>query len=241
MGECFIVRRGGGGGIGSSAFAVIAVTYPAGSTCTCTCGSKVLRAKDTSGSYLFLIPEAGTWTVRCTDGTDTASTAKSITKQYQVEKVELSYRYYLLKDGVQNTDAAAGAWTWIGYSNKGSITCANGKMLVQMSMDYGGSENLYTGAAYHKNKVNVANYSKLKCTVTAVSNVGGTSYCPKIGLTSDALSGYADISADPTLAASVNASVGTLSIDISALNGAYYVVVQVPGNDSVTVSNIWLE
>lgn len=48
---------------GTKLFAAIGVTYPEGSTCTCTNGTKTLKAKNTSGQWVFAIPEAGTWTV----------------------------------------------------------------------------------------------------------------------------------------------------------------------------------
>lgn len=90
---------GGGGGI-AEAYAAIGVTYPAGSVCTCTKGTKTLTAKDTSGSYLFLIPEAGTWIVSCTDGTDTASESVAITAQYMATTLTLSYSYVLFDRSV---------------------------------------------------------------------------------------------------------------------------------------------
>lgn len=75
---------------GAKAFAVIGVTYPAGSTCTCTEGSKTLKLKDTSGQGFFLIPYAGTWTVTATDGTNTKS--ESITVAEGENKIiNLSY------------------------------------------------------------------------------------------------------------------------------------------------------
>lgn len=79
----------GGGG---KAFAFIVVTYPSGSTCTCTDGTKVLKAKGTTGSFVFNIPYAGTWTVSCTDGTDTATEDIVISTKGQSESVDLSYR-----------------------------------------------------------------------------------------------------------------------------------------------------
>lgn len=79
----------GGGGCGAYAFIIAA--YPEGSTCTAFNGSKTLRAKDTSGSYVFKIPYAGTWTVSCTDGSQTASATVSITSEGQSESVSLSY------------------------------------------------------------------------------------------------------------------------------------------------------
>ena len=41
---------------GAKAFAVIGVTYPAGSVCTCSDGIKTLKLKDTGGQDFFLIP-----------------------------------------------------------------------------------------------------------------------------------------------------------------------------------------
>lgn len=81
-----------GGGGSDNTYAFIVVTYPAGSTCTCVKGSKTLRAKDTTGTWAFQIPEAGTWTVSCTDGINFASANVVISSEGQSESVELSYR-----------------------------------------------------------------------------------------------------------------------------------------------------
>lgn len=86
-----LVNTGGGGG---KVFAFIVVTYPADSVCTCTdsVSGKTLTAKDTTGSYVFEIPSAGTWTVSCTDGSQTAqSDPISITTKGQSKSTELSY------------------------------------------------------------------------------------------------------------------------------------------------------
>lgn len=82
-----IGRTNAGGGGAANAFAAIAVTYPAGSSCTCSSGTKTLRAKDTSGSCLFLIPSAGTWTVSYTNGSKSDSREIGITAYGQLEKV----------------------------------------------------------------------------------------------------------------------------------------------------------
>ena len=95
MGDAFIVRHGGVG----KAFAAIVVMYPAGSTCTCTKGTKTLTAKDTSGSWIFFVPETGTYTVSCTDGTDTASKSVVIDGQYQTKNVVLTYETILYENG----------------------------------------------------------------------------------------------------------------------------------------------
>lgn len=79
---------GGGGG---KLFAIIAVTYPEGSICTCVSGTKTLKAKDTSGSYTFTVPNTGTWTISATNGDKETSTTVEITTEGQVVSVELSF------------------------------------------------------------------------------------------------------------------------------------------------------
>lgn len=53
--------------------ATINATWPAGSTCTCTKGSTTLTAPNTAGSYAFEVTSAGTWTIACTDGSQSSS------------------------------------------------------------------------------------------------------------------------------------------------------------------------
>lgn len=81
------VLSGGAGKV----YAVIGVTYPSGSTCTCTNGSKTLTAKDTSGKAMFVIPYAGTWTVKAVSGSKSTSKTVSITAEGQVETVTLAF------------------------------------------------------------------------------------------------------------------------------------------------------
>lgn len=88
-----------GGGGSNKAYAVITVIYPVGSLCTCSNGSKTLKAKDTFGKYMFLVPEGGTWTVSSTNGTQTASKAVEVTEQYQMLSVSLSYQVVLFENG----------------------------------------------------------------------------------------------------------------------------------------------
>ena len=96
MGEAFITRRGGSG---NKIFAVIGVTYPAGSICTCSNGSKTLTTKDTSGKAMFIIPSAGTWTVTAVSGSKSKSKAVSITTEGQVEVVTLIFETILWEAG----------------------------------------------------------------------------------------------------------------------------------------------
>lgn len=87
-------------GGGAKAFALIGVTYPAGSTCTCTDGTKTLKLKDTSGQGIFIIPYAATWTVTATNGTNTKSQSVEITSNGQSVSMTLSYQLHLFEAGV---------------------------------------------------------------------------------------------------------------------------------------------
>ena len=106
------------GGVGK-VYAVIGVTYPAGSTCTCTNGSKTLTAKDTTGKALFVIPSAGTWTVKAVKGSKSTSKAVSITAEGQVETITLIFELILFDSG-DNT-SVTGGWSYtitdVGYND----------------------------------------------------------------------------------------------------------------------------
>ena len=91
MSLVFNMVGGGSGGGGGYTYAFIVVTYPAGSTCTVSDGTTTLTAPDTSGSWACKVPNAGTWTVSCTDGTHTATAPVVISTEGQSESVELSY------------------------------------------------------------------------------------------------------------------------------------------------------
>ena len=84
--------------------ATISITYPAGSICTCSDGSTTFTAPDTGGSWVCVVPNAGTWTVKATNGTSTATDTVTITEYGQNESVTLTYIIYLFKDGSFHPD-----------------------------------------------------------------------------------------------------------------------------------------
>lgn len=86
MSECMIVRRGGQA---KDIFGFIRVTYPVGSTLTATKSGKVLRADDTSGTWMFNIPEAGTWDIVATNGADNVGKSVMVTTIGEIINVEL--------------------------------------------------------------------------------------------------------------------------------------------------------
>ena len=68
----------------------IHVTFPAGATLTCTKGEKVLNG-DTSGDYTFTVHEAGNWTVKIEQNSQTASQEVTITATGESKEVTLSF------------------------------------------------------------------------------------------------------------------------------------------------------
>ena len=95
MSDAYLIRQK------ASVFATINVTYPAGSICTCTLGTKVLRAKDTTGTWTFEVPKAGTWVVKAVsaDGSHTRQISVSITTKGETKGVTLAFKQYIFQNG----------------------------------------------------------------------------------------------------------------------------------------------
>ena len=151
-----MIGRTNAGGTGGKPFAIIGVTYPSGSTVTCTNGAKTLTSKDTTGQAMFVIPSAGTWTVKAVSGDKTASSAVEITAEGQVETVVLVYDLILF-DGTDNTAVTGGFKTQIGNGTSARVTdsyIANGVLEI-----YTGA-NSYAGT-YPSNKIDITKYSTL--------------------------------------------------------------------------------
>lgn len=196
---------GGGSGLGS-AFAVIAVSYPVGSTCTCTKGTRTLRAKDTSGAYLFAIPEAGTWTVSCTDGTQTKSQSVVISSQYQAENVQLYYTLSLYNQGDENIPVTGG---WI--KTRGIITKGSNYIDVHGN----GNE---CGIGQTASKIDFTQYTKMHF---GAYTTGGNGF--SFGLTSTTSHGVGNPSGIVASTAWDGAkSFQDFVLNISNISGSYY-------------------
>ena len=160
-------------GIGSGkVYAVIGVTYPAGSTCTCTNGSTTLKAKDTTGKALFVIPTAGTWTVKAVKGSQSKSVAVSITAEGQVATVTLLYELVLFdgSNGGDNT-AVTGGWTLTtGNGDNGNEVSATSIYIRNGGGEDVGSYYGGTSSATTKNKIDMNNYTICRATVESASS-----------------------------------------------------------------------
>ena len=225
-------------------YAIIAVTYPAGSTCTCSDGTTTLTARDTSGKALFNVPSAGTWTVSCTDGSSTVSKSVTITATGQVESVELSYRLYLYKNGDEFNDVTGG---WVTYSSRDNpelkISNRNNQLVIT------GELRAASNCGGTAQKVQIGSANTISFTGT-VDKISGT-YPIYIALF--------DTKADKSTSASVVArakfpSVGTYNgysvLDLSAVSaGEYYVGFIVEGDDGssftvinkLSIDDLWID
>jgi hypothetical protein len=218
-------------GGGTKLFAALGVTYPAGSTVTCTNGSKTLTAKTTSGQWVFAIPEVGTWTVTSTDGTNTKSQSVSITSEGQLETVTLSYRLYLIKNGVVNTDLTGG---FTEKSDGGSIVLQTDKFTWNGVIN-GDNQSC---SLHTKKTIDITDFKALSmsytCSVaTQEARLGIDKQTPNaFGASSDDLEAYVKFVESTAKKDS--------SVDISTFTGTYYIVFAIWGTTGVGY-DIWLE
>lgn len=204
----------GGSGGGSDTYAFIIVTYPAGSTCTASDGTTTLTAPDTSGSWVCKVPSAGTWTVSCTDGTDTASAAVSITTEGQRESVTLMYALWLYDLG--NTfDAVTGGYTKV-YDTSGS----SGSFILgtdAITVKGGSRDSAASCGCSTVNAVDLTNISTLHIRVRS-GKAGYSGYYAYFGVAQAA--GYASLTSITRIS-----STGEHTVDVSGLTGLWYVKV----------------
>ena len=216
-------------------YAIIGVTYPSGSVCTCSNGRVTLTAKDTTGKALFVIPSAGTWTVKAVSGSKSTSKAVSITAEGQVETVELVYELYIFKSGSGLTS---------GYSIEAisnSITSA--PTVSSDAISWSGSSSSGGISMYIKPAVALNDYTKLCVDFECSYNYGGN-YGMGFGVGTDAAS--ASMITNTNWTAKVTSTAqgviarNTVQCDISALTDSEYIKI-VGAYSAGKVYNIWLE
>lgn len=221
----------------SKPYAVISVTYPSGATCTCTNGSKTLTAKDTTGKALFVIPSAGTWTVKAVKGSQSTSKAVSITAEGQVETVTLSYELVLFNNGV----VSGYAWDSSNFdSGYGDAKVSNGLIyLYGYTWDNNISLQPGWGEIGISSAIGLSDYSTLKVRLKKIDSANGTA---KIQVGTTALG-------DNTATKNVTLTAGTTtSLNISSITGSKYISLYAR-SDTSTYGNmikayfdkVWLE
>lgn len=218
----------GGGG---KALGAISVTYPEGSTCTCSNGTKTLRAKDTTGNALFLLPEVGAWNVLITDGSHskTNSVEVGICGAYTVK---IGYEKNVFYDGVLATEVGTlvhiSGDTASQTSSEWEITSDN-LLHIRANASQGSGNSVFKGFT---NPVDFLGYSSLKIRVKGTGTVGyGSSNASSF-----------------TVSESVtdNDNYKDVTFDISGRQSEYYLIFQAVAsagyiNRSMYISKIWLE
>lgn len=179
--------------------ATINITYPAGSTCTCSDGTTTISAPDTSGTWACIVPNAGTWTVTSTSGTETDSKAVTITTDGQSTSVELSYALFLFKPNAPS-DIIAGEWEMPANS---AVT-AEAELTVKSVNNYNGNRII---SARTKGQIDLTEYSTLQAT------------CKASGGSDTKLEVYSGSSVVASTA--IGTDLTTVTVDISALSGLH--------------------
>lgn len=179
--------------------ATINITYPAGSTCTCSDGTTTLSAPDTSGTWACIVPNAGTWKVTSTSGTETDSKDVTITTDGQSTSVELSYALFLFKPNAPS-DIIAGEWEMPANS---TVT-AEAELTVKSVNNFNGGRLI---SARTKGQIDMTEYSTLQAT------------CKASGGSNTKLEVYSGSSTVASTAIGTNLT--TVTVDISALSGLH--------------------
>lgn len=218
--------------------AIINVKYPAGSICTCSDGTTTLTATDTSGSFAFDVPNAGTWTVTSTNGEFTKSETVVITTEGQNESIELLYYQYLFNDGYMYNSVTGG---WIASALCAEPTTENitptidtssGTMVVTTRV---ATKNTEGCSIITTNAIDLTPYNKLWFDIDS-ANANELYAGTKGSSTGDYT--YAMLNSK-TLVPGMN------EIDISSVSGTHAIAVCIVSasgsSSSVTFNSIYLE
>ena len=139
--------------------ATINVSYPAGSVCTATDGVTTLTAPDTGGTWACVVPNAGTWTVTATDGSESKSETAEITTDGQSVSVSIDYGFDLYKAGDERI-AVTGGWV-TGSTGKGTHSVQKLDSGMHMKCVQGNSDLSDDVGVRTSSKVDLTGYSQL--------------------------------------------------------------------------------
>lgn len=139
--------------------ATINVSYPEGSSCTATDGVTTLTAPDTSGTWACVVPNAGTWTVTATDGSESKSETAEITTDGQSVSVSIDYGFDLYKAGDERI-AVTGGWV-TGSTGKGTHSVQKLDSGMHMKCVQGDSDLSDDVGVRTSSKVDLTGYSQL--------------------------------------------------------------------------------
>ena len=219
----------GGGGSGK-VLPAITVTFPEGSICTCSNGIKTLKAKTTSGLWIFTELSIGVWTVTSTDPTGAnkpASKDVEINSEGQNVSVELSYITWLFDEGNQ-FESVTGGWTGSGYTVSSARDKVNATVGTTLKCTVTGQ---YQEAIAGTN--NAIDLTKIDTLCVRVSAFAGTQGCVFVAPSKN----YNEMVAQTVISAT-----GDYTLDASQLIGNYYVgvlAVSAKTYSDISYSKVW--
>lgn len=222
----------GGGGL-DNAYAIILVSYPAGSVLTCTDGSTTLTASNTAGAWAFGVPTAGNWTISCTDGTNTASSVVTITTSAQTEYITLVYDLILFDASGFNV-----AFTNVHGATIGANTITNTTLSDNFGARTSNKLNFSTmGKRYLSIIYSVTNYTSYRYPFNLVVT-DGTSIDNYINAVESAAPTNAIKYTRAAYPPTTNQDL-TLTLDVSNITGEHYAGVGTYGY-SITLKKMYL-
>lgn len=129
--------------------ALLDVTYETGAICTCTDGVTVLQAEDTGGSFAFVIPNSGDWTINITKGTRTESKVVSITQRGRVYTVDVPFTVPVTITGEGSDDVCYVSIDDAVYISAQTIRVPIGERMLFTVKGYNAT---YPGVITHNNR-----------------------------------------------------------------------------------------
>lgn len=204
------------------------INFPVGSSLTLTNGTRTYKAPDDAvsvGRYTFPIPESGSWTVSCTDGTHTASKTISISDKYVYYVTTLAYELILFDSGSYATETG-------GWSKSGSTLSISAKATSMTGV----KDTVYT-----KNKISVSGYSTLHFQIKSTSQTENG--YRRVGLSSKTsgadFSYYKDVTGTGEVTIPISNATTSLYVRM-ALEAATRQNDESTATTSMVVSKVWL-
>lgn len=210
---------------GTSLYAVIAVTYPAGSICTC--GGKA--AKDTSGYALFNV-KPGTYTVECHTSDNSKSKSTSVTiaasDKGKTKNVTLNYELYIFKSGTGMTSGYSASFA--PYISSGSTSNSINTTAITWASNASSGGNMVISPA-----IDLSSYNTLHVELDYTGQYDGGRVTFGVGNSTQGSSFNA--STEDTY----NTSRHTITVDISAITSQLYIK-SISRQSAGRFYNIWL-